>query len=453
MSRLVNALKLLTIGDAAVRRNPWLYADAQKLLTHMEGADLRARREWTQARLAEVLWAARRSQYGRQVRGTQELQSWPLLSKATVQANPRAFRDHSQWLTATSTTGGTTGAPLRVSRSLRCIAFEQACLDRMMQMLGADGRAARCASLRTDAIKAPDDFQPPFWVSAAGGRRMLFSSSHLNAATVRSYAQALASFDPDVLLGYPTSLEALCVLLDRTGTKLHLRRVLCSSETLHSHVWQEAHRVLGCSLLDYYGQAERVALACATQPGTYRFVPGYAHVEFERVGSEQDHDLYEIVGTGLWNLSMPLVRYRTADLIRVPSAWGAAELEELALGMRTFSGVLGRSGDILLSPEGVQVTGLTYIYRDVPHVMRIQVIQESLHRVRILVLASDGYSPRDEQQLLANVRRRVPLSMDVEIVRTEALQRTRLGKTPFVVHSAAVKEQLRENRLQQGGSA
>jgi phenylacetate-CoA ligase len=453
MQRLVKALKLLKIGDAAVRRNPWFYAHAQKTLARLDAADLPARRDWTRDRLEEVLWSARRSQYGKRVRGTKELHTWPLLSKAAVHAAPASFCAQWPLLMVAASTGGTSGTPLRLFRSLRSIAFEQACLDNMTQKLGAHGQQARWAVLRTDAIKDPNDFRPPYWVHGNGGSRMVFSSGHLNASTVATYARALSSFDPDVLMGYPTSLESLCVLLERTGTSLRLRRVLCSSEMLSARVWHEAQRLLGCALLDYYGQAERVAFAYATAPGEYRFLPGYAHVELVQVGVEEDQSIYEIVGTSLWNLSMPLVRYRTADLIRVPSAWGPTELEELTLGLRTFSGVLGRSGDILLTPEGVKVTGISHFHRDVPHVLRIQVIQESLHRVRILVLAGMQYSAHDEESLAANVRLKLPQSMRVDIVRAESLERTARGKTPFVIHRPEVKTLLQEARFQDGGHA
>ena len=42
---------------------------------------------------------------------------------------------------------------------------------------------------------------------------------------------------------------------------------------------------------------------------------------------------------------MPLVRYRTGDLIRVPSNYGAQELEEVAAGKRSFPEILGRDLD------------------------------------------------------------------------------------------------------------
>lgn len=449
MSAFVDRLKRLRAGDV-LRRQRRFYGEAREVLTRLEGADLAARREWTRARLEEVTWSARRTRYGKTQRG--EHAQWPLLRKPQVQVDPTAFRAPAL-LTIKASTGGTSGAPLRLFRSLRSIVFEQACLDLMMEKLGVDAVQARTAVLRTDTIKDPNDFRPPYWVDAGGGRRRVFSSSHLNAATLNAYVEALESFDPDILLGYPTSLEWLCLLLARAEQRVKVARVMCSSEMLHPHVWRQAQARLGCALLDYYGQAERVAFAYATAPGEYRFLPGYSHVEFAPVADatpETGLRTYEVIGTPLWNLAMPLIRYCTGDLLRLPAHWGAAELEELALGVRTFEGVLGRDGDILLTPEGAKVTGISHFQRDVPHLVRIQIIQEREDFVRILVLAAPGYSASDEALLEANVRRKLPHSMSVQIERAESLERTARGKTPFVIHRAAVKSALQRGQVSEG---
>jgi phenylacetate-CoA ligase len=446
MQALVKKLKLLQVGDTAVRRNPLFYADAQRELERLERAELQQRRKWTRDRRQEVLWSASRSGYGLGVRGGRDIASWPLLTKNTVRARPAAFLMGSQLFTIKASTGGTSGAPLDLVRSLRSVVFEQVCIDRMMQKVGVDARSARCAVLRTESIKDPNDFTPPYWIHASGGNRLVLSSTHLNATTVEHYARAIDEFAPDCLLGYPTSLEALCFLLRRAGRKVNIPAVLCSSEVLHPHVWQVARDVLSCRVLDYYGQAERVAFAYATAPGEYRFLPGYSHVEFEPAGVEGEHKLYEVVGTPLWNRSMVLIRYRTSDLIRVPAAWGATELEELALGLRTFSGVLGRDSDILITPEGVKVTGLSHFQRDVANIERIQLIQESADRLAILVLPTEQYTERDREHLMHNVREKVPRSMHVEIRSVTELERTARGKTPFVIHRPQVKELLNSAR-------
>jgi phenylacetate-CoA ligase len=432
MQKLAQRLKTWRLGDLAVRRNPLLYAWA---LRQLEAPDER--------QLARILWTARRTAYGKRVRGTGELAGWPLLDKESVRAEPGAFLNGAQLLASRASTGGTSGAPLPLVRSLRSVVLEQAIIDRMIALLGASARDARVAVLRGDNVKDPSDFRPPYWKFVAGGRRMVLSSNHLNAATIGLYAQALERFAPDVLWAYPTSLEALCTHLERAGAKLSLPRVLTSSEVLHPRVWRMTQRILGARLVDYYGQAERVAFAYAAAPGEYRFVPGYSHVELVASGTQGEHTLYEIVGTALWNHAMPLVRYRTGDLIRLPCAFTAQETAQVARGVRPFSGVLGRDTDILISPDGVRLTGIDHFQRDIGNLRRIQVIQESPGEVRVLVLGTAAFSERDAADLLANIRRKLPASMRVDIERTETLERTSLGKTPFVIHRGAVKELLR----------
>lgn len=433
MHKIALKLKTLRLGDLAVRRNPLLYAWARRQL---DAPDAR--------QLERILWIARRTAYGKRVRGAAELAAWPILEKETVRAAPADFLAGAQFLASKASTGGTSGAPLPLARSLRSVVLEQAAIDGVIAALGADPAAARVAVLRGDNVKDPSDFRPPYWKFVAGGRRLVMSSNHLNAATVGAYAEALERFAPDLLWAYPTSLESLCVQLERAGVRLQVGRVLTSSEVLHPSVWRLAERTLGCRLADYYGQAERVAFAYALAPGEYRFLAGYSHVELVATRSEGPHTFYEIVGTGLWNHAMPLVRYRTGDLIRLPAAFTAQQVKEVQQGIRAFAGVLGRDSDILVSPEGVRLTGIDHFQREVANLRRIQVIQESATEVRVLVLGAPGFSEKDSAQLLANIRKKLPGSMRVDVECVEALERTSAAKTPFVIHRTAVKKLLRE---------
>jgi phenylacetate-CoA ligase len=440
-------MKRHVVGPSLIRRNPFFYGRARSILDEVERQDLAQRRAWSNAQLARTLHFARRTDYGRKVNGGSSLGSWPFLEKESLRANQNAFINGNRWLSAPAATGGTTGIPLSLVRSLSSVVFEQACQDRLIEQLGADPRG-RVAILRGDNIKDPSDLKPPHWIKANGGRSLIFSSNVLNHETVRDYARALREFSPTLLCAYPTSLECLCRLLKQHGEKVHIPSVLTSSEVLKREAWALARDTLGCNLIDYYGQAERVTFAYAFEPRSYRFLPSYGHVELRPFSSDHLSDagqggLYEIVGTTFWNNLMPLVRYRTGDLVRLPDHWGERELEELTLGLRTFSGVLGREQEILVCPRGVRLTGIDQIPRDVSHILRIQVIQEDLNDVRILVLPAPGYSERDAAQLLQNARAKVPDSMRLRIETAQWLERTPRGKTPLVIHRAPVQEQLR----------
>ena len=170
MHALAKKLKALRIGDVAVRRNPVFYDSMRAQLQALENAGLDVRREWTRSRLRETLSSAARSAYGLRVGGSALLASWPPLQKPVVRADPAAFVSGSKLLAVRASTGGTTGMPLQLTRSLRSIVFEQACIDAMMRRLGVDPHHARIAVLRGDNIKDPSDFTPPYWRAAGGGQ-------------------------------------------------------------------------------------------------------------------------------------------------------------------------------------------------------------------------------------------------------------------------------------------
>ena len=446
-------MKKHVLGQSLIRRNPFYYDDARALLERGENMDLAQRREWSDAQLRRTLEIARHTRYGRNVKGGATLDTWPHLQKESLRNEQKSFTSGNKWLASPAVTGGTTGIPLNLVRSLRGVAFEQACQDRLIEQLGANPRTARIAILRGDNIKDPNDLKPPHWIKSNGGQCLVFSSNVLMHETVPDYARALREFSPTLLCAYPTSLESLCRLLQQRELHIKIPCVLTSSEVLKREAWQLARETLGCNLVDYYGQAERVAFAYALSPRQYRFLPWYGHVELRPFMSDQMSDagqggLYEIIGTTFWNDLMPLVRYRTGDLVRLPEDWGEREIEEVVLGIRAFSGVLGREQEILVCPKGVRLTGIDHIPRDVSHILRIQVIQESLDDVRILVLPAAGYSERDAAQLLQNARAKVPETMRLRIETAQWLERTPRGKTPLVIHRKPVQEQLRQRGVE-----
>jgi phenylacetate-CoA ligase len=444
--KIDDRLKRLAIGDRFVRRNPLYYGKLQQRLLELRSARLDERIAFTESRLEKILRAAQRTPYGRALGVPPVLEKWPMIRKELVRDEPDAFRTTNTWFAARANTGGTTGTPLALIRSPLSVVAEQACIDQVMMELGADPLTARIAVLRGDNVKDVSDTSPPYWTYAIGGRRLIFSTNHLSASTVRKYVEELERFRPDVLWVYPTSLESLCQLVAQENLKLHVPRVMSASEKLHPQVWTFAQELLGCKLIDYYGQAERVAFAVASRPGAYYFVPGYAYIEFIPHSVDGEQCTYEIVGTSLWNDAMPLVRYRTGDLMLTPRAWGARELEEVAFGLRPFPSIVGREGDVLLSPAGGKLVGIDHIPRGVEHILRIQIVQEDVRHIRLLVLPAPGFSEVDREHLMRNARLKVPREMSIEIECVESLERTASGKAPLVVHRPRVKELLHAAR-------
>ncbi len=443
----VERIKRHVVGENFVRRNPLYYDRSRRLLERLACADFEERRAWTKCQLAKTLRLARATRYGKLVRGGETLTSWPMLNKELLRNRLHAFTTGSEWFSAPANTGGTRGVPLKLVRSFDGVVFEQACIDRLVISLGLCPRTVRTAVLRGDNLQDPRALALPEGVSANGGRSRIFCARSVSPQTVGRLADTLEKFAPQLLCAYPNALESLCRMLSEQGRRLHIPAVLTSSEVLNPVAWDLARDVLGCRVVDYYGQAERIAFAHASEPRNYRFLPGYSFIEFLPYESQllngSNERLYEIVGTSFWNNLMPLVRYRTGDLIRLPASWGERELEELAVGMRPFPGILGRQQEILACPTGVRVTGLDSIPETVEHVLRVQVVQEALDSACIRVVPAPGFSDADAEHLLRNARACVPEGVKLRVELASWVERTARGKAPLVVHRPEVYDALR----------
>jgi len=424
-------VKFHRVGDRLVRRNPLFYSRAMGLLRDFDTKDPSSQDQWRARRLQRTLDAASRTEYGRKVATPRSLPEWPVLEKEALRADPTQFHSGSGWFTVSAATSGTTGTPLQLRRTLPSVAYEQAVIDRFVeQTAGLSLRGCRAAVLRGDDIKPIPDREPPFWRLTNGGHRLVFSANHLDETTLPHYLDALRRYAPDILFAYPSVLESLCSLMLARGDHVPVAITECASESLTPATGEIARRVLGTRVLAHYGQAERVAWAQGGPDEGYRFVPTYSINELRFVESADDADIYDLIGTGLWNDSMPLIRYRTGDHVRLRKG---SDPQAVASGRESFLGVLGRSGDYLIGPSGVRLVGIDHIPRGVPNVIRAQFIQESADDVTLLVIPAPGFGEAQRRLLLEQAARKLPPSMRVRIETTNRLLRNASGKTPLVV--------------------
>ncbi len=426
---VTKSLKSAGLIDTALRYNPLYRSSAMRAIAHFTGAGPADRRRLSEQFLQRTLKRAATSAYGRQF-GT-DYDNWPVLEKHILRDTPESLYTGSPFRIPAETSG-TTGLPVRLIRSLGSIAAEQAFLDHLLAPAGFSLRTARTAILRATDVKHPDDRDPPYGAISHGGKRLALSCPHLTPATFSWYFDALDAYRPDILWVRPTSLAALIKLMREAGRSLQIPIVLSSSEMLPANTFEAAEQTLSATVIDYYGTAERVNLASAVHPGEYWFHPAYGYTELVPT-PEAGSDRARIIATGYWNTAMPLVRYDTGDQALIPPNSSAADLRAIALGIKPFAGIAGRTNEYVISPAGMQLGGLNQLPRYVPHVLQLQIIQESLHRVVIKVLAEPAFGEDERARILANARTKIPPEIDVSIEVVSELETTAGGKAPFVI--------------------
>ena len=435
---VIGAVKRSHWASRLVRHNPAAQWPLTRLVRRYEARpDERdeIRREVVERALG---WAAA-TPYGRSVSVADpaRLEEWPILQKEVVKADETRFVAGRRLPAVAASTGGTTGVPLMLRRSFLSLNAEQFFLDRVIAAAGVSFATSRFAVLRGDDVKDPSDTEAPYGHVDQGGRRLVLSSVHLGAGSLPWYADELRSFEPDFLWAYPSTMSSLVRLLDEAGIELSIPLVVTSSEMLYPAESRLAEKRLGARIVDYYGQAERVALAHDSGGGGYRFDPLYGTVELRRVDQGDDAGLAtaEIIGTGHWNSAMPLVRYATGDAIRYRPSGRADQLERVARGDEAFDGLLGRHDENLTAPDGRVLVGINQLPRGLDGVLRMQVRHEAPTEVRVLLVTAGGLTGTDRATLEANCRRKLPSSMRIVIEEVDELPRNANGKVPFVVRA------------------
>jgi len=423
-----------------VRRNPLFYGRILKTFETLEQATLEDRKRWTQNRLHATLAKAAKTEYGASTGAGTDIGSWPVLEKISIQNRPEAFMTLPKLFTSPGRTSGSTGTPLRLYRSFYSVTAEQASFDHALAKHGVDNRRARVAFLTGADVKDPNDKKPPFWKFSVGGMKLLLSSNHLTAGSISSYCDILREYNPDYITAYPSSLETMLTLMQDGGERVDVPIIMTYAEVLSPKVRDLARDILGCKILDQYGTAERVVFAWAIQPGRHFFLPGYSYVELEPVGSDEEGDLYELIGTTLWNMAMPLVRYRTGDLLLLPKGLNDEELDKIKYGVDPFKCVRGRKVEYLVAPDGSRIFGLYRMLQFSSGIMRAQIIQESRAHVRLLIKPAGRFAEAEKAMFLELVRKKAPDTMKVEIEVTDTFERTMGGKTPFIIKRPGVED-------------
>jgi phenylacetate-CoA ligase len=258
---------------------------------------------------------------------------------------------------------------------------------------------------------------------------LMMSSYHLSDNTAAEYIRALKDFAPAIIQAYPSSISFLAKFLRSAGwfyDSKTLSGIVTSSETLTDADRQLIESRFSCKVYDWYGAFERVAAIGTCEESSYHLLSDYSFVEFSPVGNGQ----FEIIGTGFNNFLMPLIRFRTGDLVEL------SEQEGLCKCGRSFpivQSILGREDDYIKLSDGRRVGRMDHIFKGLTGIAEAQIVQDEPDCIRILVVPFGEFSAVNRQSLLENVRQRLGPNIGAKVEIVTHIPRTGNGKFRSVV--------------------
>jgi phenylacetate-CoA ligase len=285
--------------------------------------------------------------------------------------------------------------------------------------------------LRGEMVVPADQKDGPYWRLNRADRMLMMSSFHLSDQSARSYLDAMQAYDPVVIQAYPSSITFIAAWMDDNGLRYRgrsLRGVVTSSETMNAESQALVARTFGCKVFDWYGLAERVAAIGTCDHGHYHVMSDYAHVEFVPA---QD-GLHELLGTGFNNMTMPLIRYRCGDLVRLADP---AKTCGCGRSFPLIDEIIGRADDAIKLPDGRRIAACLAgnVFRGVPGILQGQIRQDHADRLDLYVVPTPGFSTDSVRKLRSNTELRIGHAMTIDVHTVDELPRTSRGKFKAVV--------------------
>ena len=338
------------------------------------------------------------------------------------------------------TTGGSSGVPLgfyyekAVSR-----AQEWAFIKSLWDRVGYNFRD-RCAVIKGYVVNSASEGK--FWNYVMFGRWLILSSYHMTGDNLPGYIEKIRAFKPKYIQAFPSAITILARFMKAKGVGPFpsVRAILCSSENFYPAQRELLEEVFRCRVYCWYGHAERAVLAGeCEQSRDYHIFPEYGITELVRKdGStiEGENELGNIVGTGLGNFVMPLIRYRTDDLaIRTEGVCKCHREYTL------FKSVQGRwLQEFIITGKNrpISISAIN-MHSDVfDNIEQFQFYQESKDEVVFNIVRKETYTDRDTEYIRKELYKKLGDDIQLVIRFVDDIPRTGRGKYNFLIQKLPV---------------
>jgi phenylacetate-CoA ligase len=369
------------------------------------------------------------------IRRAGDLKSFPLLHKSDL-------RQHASELTADNaavfgpvpaSTSGTSGEPVTflLDRESNCLEFVY-----YWRHWGWAGYRLgdRFAELGSQFFLVRPHLGDRPWFLQRHLRRLVLNSGQMSASGAREMVAAMWRFRPRFLKGTASSLFFFAWSLREGRSSVPpLAAVFSTGETLQSHYRRTIEETFGCRVLDSYGHMERTVGISECPAGGYHVNSDYGLLELgTRRPSEGGTWTAPVIGTGLYNRAMPLIRYVSGDEVEVSDDQGPCRCGRTLPLVRR---VVGRSRDVLRTPDGRFVTTLFLVPELVHGVRFLQYRQVAEDRVVICIVPAEGWNEACRQEILDYSKRLLGESMTIQTDLLSSLDQLRdpSGKLRVVV--------------------
>lgn len=332
-----------------------------------------------------------------------------------------------------SSTGGSSGVPLTFYRDREVTAVRRAQDYFFNGRLGIFPGTKRAwvwgsplDTLHLDKFKARV-------ANFLGDRAIYFYSFDASTETSRQFLEAINRFKPKAIFAYPNMLAAMAELARDSGVKVKkVGKVIVTAEPLYEWQRELFAEVFGAETFERYGSREigTVASEGSDHVGMHIFEPTYYLEVIDVNGKPTAYgQMGELVVTDLYNRAMPLIRYRTGDMVRIEDASARSSTE-----WRRITAVGGRVVDLVYKMDGSRIAGEAIIMslRTSGVRNKVQVVQNTPQLMTVKHLYSEAIPPEVQAAFQEKVNEVLGGPVTIEYVGVAELPYDKSGKYRYV---------------------
>lgn len=373
------------------------------------------------------------------IKGIEDLEKLPILTKNEINSHwddfkPTILNDISYY---NRSTGGSTGTPLkyRITKFERFLdgasiykgwgfgGYELG--DRMVLLGGSSIGIRNIDNLSANLEKKFHEYTRNI---------KMLSSFDMDDKAMEKYITIINSFKPYYIYGYVSSIYFLSKWIEKNNIHIcQIKGIFTMAEKLQPHMRSQIEKIFGCDVYDNYGLNDGGvhAFECSEHRGLHIATERSIMEIVNENGDQLKNGDGRIIATSLYNYSMPFIRYETGDLGTITE-----DVCPCGRGYKLLKEVVGRTVDILITPEGKNIHGQFFLHifwKYSKGIKEYQVVQNKLDNIIIKIVPEDGFD-NTQLDLIRETIRKKSRGWIVEFKFVDLIERTKAGKYKFVIN-------------------
>lgn len=360
-----------------------------------------------------------------------DFQKLPIVSKADLQSADIELRSTIAPDRIPTTTGGTSGQPLKFYLDRNAFAREWAHMHHIWEKVGYHRTALKLTLRGKDHGEKPVIYNP------------VHNELSVNAYSPRSEVSEFLMKEKMTssiryIHGYPSAIYEFCKHLHQSQPKLlqrlrsTVKSIMYGSEFPSPNYRDFVTECLGSPGISWYGHSEMAMLASEQKPGNFIYEPMMTYGFVEAIPNEDG--AMRLIATSLHNHVSPFIRYDTGDLVE------PIDIEEKSgvSILHSFKIAEGRSGEFVIDRSGSRIP-LTALIFGLHHELFawanfVQVSQLKPGEITVHVSCGPDKTTIDAKNDFHSSK--IDMKIEFEVRSTPV--RTSAGKVPLLISSDQV---------------